>query len=166
MKDVTLGEPMGLRGGVAQPGMEMQAPASPATDETTVAALPETANPEELYGNSYEFILSGDYATAEAGFRRHVEQFPADPRTADARYWLGETYYHEGDDAQAIVAFKAVYQQYPRHPKAAAALLKIGYAYQRLGDAANARFYLQALVQDHPDSEPAALARKRLESLR
>src|SRR5690606_31760473 len=35
---------------------------------TVVAALPATDDPEELYRNSYQFILSGDYRTAEAGF--------------------------------------------------------------------------------------------------
>ena len=35
--------------------------------------------PDELYRNSYEFILSGDYGTAEAGFRDHISRFPADP---------------------------------------------------------------------------------------
>ena len=56
-----------------------------------VAALPATDDPDELYRNSYEFILSGDYGTAEAGFRDHIARFPADPKAADAHYWLGES---------------------------------------------------------------------------
>src|SRR5690606_40994342 len=93
VKDVTLGEPMDLR--EAGPG----APLPP--DDTNVAALPETSDPEQLYANSYEFILSGDYATAEAGFRRRVELFPHDPRTADARYWLCEALLSQARHAEA-----------------------------------------------------------------
>ena len=48
--------------------------------ERQVAALPATDDPEELYRNSYEFILSGDYGTAEEGFRDHISRFPSDPR--------------------------------------------------------------------------------------
>ena len=55
-----------------------------------VAALPATDDPEELYRNSYEFILSGDYGTAEEGFRNHISRFPSDPKAADAHFWLGE----------------------------------------------------------------------------
>ena len=61
------------------------------SDNTTVAALPATDDPDELYRNSYEFILSGDYSTAEAGFRDHISRFPADPKASDAHYWLGES---------------------------------------------------------------------------
>ena len=39
-----------------------------------------TDDPDELYRNSYEFILSGDYSTAEAGFRDHISRFPTDPK--------------------------------------------------------------------------------------
>ena len=47
------------------------------TDGETVAALPPSSdNPSELYKDSYEHILSGDYGTAEAGFRKHVEAIP------------------------------------------------------------------------------------------
>ena len=59
-------------------------------DGTVVAALPATDDPEELYRNSYEFILSGDYGTAEDGFRNHISRFPADAKAADAHFWLGE----------------------------------------------------------------------------
>ena len=59
-------------------------------DSTVVAALPATDDPEELYRNSYQFILSGDYGTAEAGFRDHIARFPDDAKAADAHFWLGE----------------------------------------------------------------------------
>ncbi|RWX61623.1 tol-pal system protein YbgF, partial [Mesorhizobium sp. M4B.F.Ca.ET.089.01.1.1] len=56
---------------------------APATDAkagksggTVVAALPSTNDPDELYRNSYQFILSGDYGTAEQGFRDHISRFP------------------------------------------------------------------------------------------
>src|SRR5690606_8947348 len=133
VKDVTLGEPMDLRGGVVEPSAEAQVPAPPSTDDTTVAALPETGNPEELYGNSYEFILSGDYATAEAGFRRHVELFPNDPRTADARYWLGEALLSQDRHAEAAEVFLQASKAFPDARKAPDMLLKLGVALAAMG---------------------------------
>ena len=55
-----------------------------------VAALPKTEDAEELYRNSYQLILSGDYSTAESGFRDHIARFPKSERAADAHFWLGE----------------------------------------------------------------------------
>ena len=45
-------------------------------DGTVAAALPATNDPEELYRNSYQFILSGDYGTAEARLPRPYRPLP------------------------------------------------------------------------------------------
>jgi tol-pal system protein YbgF len=97
-----------------------------ATDDTQVAALPPTDDPEELYRNAYNFILSGDYPTAEAGFREHIERFPNDPKTSDARYWLGEALLGMEQYRSAAEMFLAANREYPDAPKAPDMLLKLG----------------------------------------
>ncbi|RST84948.1 tol-pal system protein YbgF [Aquibium carbonis] len=96
------------------------------TDNTQVAALPPTDDPEELYRNAYNFILSGDYPTAEAGFREHIERFPGDPKTADARYWLGEALLGMEQYRSAAETFLAANREFPDAPKAPDMLLKLG----------------------------------------
>jgi tol-pal system protein YbgF len=111
-----------------------EAPAAPvqgnkpvgSTDNTVVAALPATDDPEELYRNSYEFILSGDYGTAESGFRDHIKRFPADPKTADARFWLGESLLGQKKYRDAAEIFLAANKDYPSAKKAPDMLLKLG----------------------------------------
>ncbi len=98
----------------------------PKTDETVVAALPATDDPDELYRNSYEFILSGDYGTAEAGFRNHISRFPDDPKAADARYWLGESLLGQKKYRDAAEIFLAASKEYPSAKKAPDMLLKLG----------------------------------------
>lgn len=101
--------------------------AAPETQsDMQVAALPSTDNPEELYRNSYEFILSGDYSTAEAGFRNHIERFPSDPRAADANFWLGEALLGQKKYRDAAEVFLAANKQYPSSKKAPDMLLKLG----------------------------------------
>jgi tol-pal system protein YbgF len=95
-------------------------------DGTVVAALPPTDDPEELYRNSYQFILSGDYATAEAGFRDHVARFPADTRTADAHFWLGESLLGQQKYREAAEIFLAANRDFPSSKKAPDMLLKLG----------------------------------------
>lgn len=96
------------------------------TDDTRVAALPPTDDPEELYRNAYNFILSGDYATAEAGFREHIERFPNDPKTSDARYWLGEALLGMEQYRSAAEMFLAANREFPDAPKSPDMLLKLG----------------------------------------
>lgn len=93
---------------------------------TVVAALPATNNADELYRNSYQFILSGDYSTAEQGFRDHVARFPKDPKTADARYWLGESLLGQQKYRDAAEIFLAASKAYPKAKKAPDTLLKLG----------------------------------------
>lgn len=95
-------------------------------DDTTVAALPAAGDPEELYRNSYEFILSGDYKTAEAGFREHIDRYPADAKTADARYWLGEALLGQQKYRDAAEVFLAANRDFPSSKKAPDMMLKLG----------------------------------------
>lgn len=121
VKEATLGEPMDLLGSRAT------------TDETVVAALPNTNDPAELYSDAYEFILSGDYKTAEAGFREHVERFPGDERSADAHYWLGESILSQQRPAEAAEVFLAASRDFPDARKAPDMLLKLGMSLAALG---------------------------------
>ncbi|MEO5756171.1 MAG: tol-pal system protein YbgF [Mesorhizobium sp.] len=95
-------------------------------DGTVVAALPDTNNPEELYRNSYQFILSGDYSTAEQGFRDHISRFPRDAKAADAHYWLGESLLGQQKYRDAAETFLAASKDYPKAKKAPDMLLKLG----------------------------------------
>ncbi|RWH80394.1 MAG: tol-pal system protein YbgF [Mesorhizobium sp.] len=96
------------------------------SDDTVVAALPATDDPEELYRNSYQFILSGDYSTAEQGFRDHIARFPKDAKTADAHYWLGESLLGQQKYRDAAETFLAASKDYPKAKKAPDMLLKLG----------------------------------------
>ncbi|MBX3584003.1 MAG: tol-pal system protein YbgF [Rhizobiaceae bacterium] len=91
-----------------------------------VAALPSTDNADELYRNSYEFILSGDYGTAEQGFRDHIERFPQDQKAADANFWLGEALLGQKKYREAAEVFLAANKNYPSAKKAPDMLLKLG----------------------------------------
>ncbi|UCI30420.1 tol-pal system protein YbgF [Mesorhizobium sp. B4-1-4] len=114
----------------AAPATSAPVPNAPAKsgkpNGTVVAALPSTKDPEELYRNSYQFILSGDYSTAEQGFRDHISRFPKDAKTADAHYWLGESLLGQQKYRDAAEVFLAASKDYPKAKKAPDMLLKLG----------------------------------------
>lgn len=115
-----------VKGAVAGDPAAGNAQADEPADDTTVAALPQAGDPEELYRNSYEFILSGDYKTAEAGFREHIDRYPADAKTADAHYWLGEALLGQQKYRDAAEVFLAANRDFPSSKKAPDMLLKLG----------------------------------------
>ena len=134
-----------------------------ASDGTTVAALPSTDDPEELYRNSYEFILSGDYPTAEAGFRDHIQRFPADQKTADARFWLGESLLGQQKYRDAAETFLAANKDYPDSKKAPDMLLKLGVSLVGLNQKDVACATFGEVVRKYPNASGALKERVKQE---
>ena len=108
--------------------------AGPSSDNTTVAALPDTDDPKVLYSQAYQLFLSGDYKSAEAAFRSHVDRFPKDPADPDARYWLGESLYSQGRFQEAASVFLDNHKQFPDAKKSPENLLKLGMTLAKMQD--------------------------------
>jgi tol-pal system protein YbgF len=133
------------------------------SDGTTVASLPATDDPEELYRNSYEFILSGDYPTAEAGFRDHISRFPADAKAADAHYWLGEALLGQQKFRDAAEVFLAANRDYPSSGKAPDMLLKLGVSLNSLDQHDVACATYKEIGKRYPKSSDALKQRVKQE---
>jgi tol-pal system protein YbgF len=133
------------------------------TDNTRVAALPSTDDPEELYRNSYEFILSGDYALAEEGFRDHIARFPSDQRTADAHFWLGEALLGQQKFRDAAQAFLAANRDFPDSRKAPDSLLKLGVSLAAMNQRDVACATLAEVGNRYPQASAAVLERAKQE---
>jgi tol-pal system protein YbgF len=150
-------------------GVKMGEPLEPAgstgnsSDDTTVAALPATDDPDELYRNSYEFILSGDYSTAEAGFRDHISRFPADPKASDAHYWLGESLLGQQKYRDAAEVFLAANRDYPDSAKAPDMLLKLGISLNGLQQREVACATYKEIGKRYPKSSDALKQRVKQE---
>jgi tol-pal system protein YbgF len=149
----------------ALPGVQT-GPAIPGTDGTQVAALPSTDSADELYRNAYEFMLSGDYATAEAGFRQHVERFPNDPRAADAQFWLGEALLAQSRNREAAQVFLAASRSYPQAKKAPDMMLKLGVALAAMDQKDVACATLSEVTRRYPDASAQIKGRVKEEQQR
>jgi len=111
------GNVLGARPGEAQPRQP---------DNSAVAALPSSDNPQETYRNAYEFLMSGDYRTAETGFRDYLVRFPEGEQAPDASFWLGDSVLQQGRHQEAAEIFLKANKDYPNSPKAPEMLLKLG----------------------------------------
>ena len=124
-----------------------------------VAAIPPADNPAEIYKTAYEHILSGEYPSAEAAFRSHIENFPADPQTADARYWLGESLIGQERYRDAAEVLLKAQKEFPKSKKAPDMLLKLGVSLSALDNKDVACATFAQVSKKYPKAAPAVVER-------
>lgn len=135
-------------------------------DNTTVAALPSSDDPEELYRNSYQFILSGDYQMAERGFRDLIERFPENKNLADAHFWLGEAMLSQNRYRDAAEVFLAASRDFSGAQKAPDMLLKLGIALSAMNQKDVACATFTEVGMRYPDTSDALKDRVKREQAR
>ncbi len=117
---------------------------------------------EELYDKSLRAYRNGNYEKAVKLFAAFLRDFPQTAKSANARYWLGESYYSLAQYAQAITEFKRVRKDFPASAKESDALLKIAMSYEAIGSDSQARAAYTELLQRYPVGRSAELAKKAL----
>jgi tol-pal system protein YbgF len=153
-------------GSVADNGLPGVETGGSGTDDTQVAALPSTSDPDELYRSAYEFVLSGDYGAAEAGFRQHIDRFPDDARTADAHFWLGEALLAQEKYRDAAQVFLAANRDFPDARKAPEMMLKLGISLSAMDQRDVACATLAEVKNRYPNASAAVLERAKVEQAR
>jgi len=129
-------------------------------------AAKEEKSPEALYQKGLETFRNGDMPKAREQFSRFLELYPNHDLTANARYWLGETYFGEKKYDQAILEFQEVIKKFPGKEKVPAAMLKQALAFKELGDVKSARYVLKKLIEDFPLADEVKPAKEKLKELK
>ncbi|MEM6812106.1 MAG: tol-pal system protein YbgF [Pseudomonadota bacterium] len=85
------------------------------------------------YEQAFRHIKDKEFLEARAAFEEFLLDHPNHVLTANAKYWLGETFYAEGEFKQAARIFAEGFQSYPDTPKSPDMLLKLGLSLSNLG---------------------------------
>ncbi len=117
---------------------------------------------EALYDDSLGAYRNGNYEQAVKLFAAFLRDFPQTAKSANARYWLGESYYSLAQYAQAITEFRRVRKDFPASAKDSDALLKIAMSYEAIGSDSQARAAYTELLQRYPVGDSAKRAKKAL----
>lgn len=144
---------------VAAGNTAAQAPAAKALSAADQAVM------QASYAAAFKTLRGGDYVNASRQFRAFIEKYPDQPLTANAYYWLGETYYVTTNYKVALEAFQQLLGRFPQSEKAPDAMLKVGYCQYELKQVDAARATLAAVVSKYPGSRAASLAKERLERI-
>lgn len=133
---------------------------------TLAKALEQPAMPETAYKQAIDTFKAGEPVKAREMFNKFIEKYPGHSLSANARYWIGETYYQERNFEQAALEFQRVITGHPGKEKVPAAMLKQGLAFKELGDTKSARFILRELIEKYPKAEEIPAAKEVLQKLK
>lgn len=129
-------------------------------------SMEQPPTPESSYKEAFDVFKKGETAKARDMFNKFTEQYPDNKLSANARYWVGETYYLEKNYEQAALEFQRVIKEYPGKEKVPAAMLKQGLAFKELGDKKSARFIIKELIENFPKAEEIPAAKEVLQKLK
>jgi tol-pal system protein YbgF len=124
------------------------------------------ATPDSLYQQGQDLFKAGEQVKARERFTSFLEKYPTHQLAANARYWLGETYYSEKKFEPAILEYQQVIKDFPTSAKVPAAMLKQALAFKELGDTKSSRYILKKLLDDYPLADETTLAKKELKELK
>lgn len=138
------GEPLPLNQGAARAGGGESAGGGGLT------TLPPSANPKDEFDLGIGYMQRRDYALAEETLRDFEKRHPGDPLTADAQYWLGESFFQRQLYRDAAEAFLAVTTKYDTSAKAPDSLLRLGQSLAALKEKEAACAALGEVTREYP----------------
>ncbi len=149
----------------AEAAAAAEAAAPPAAAHFDPAKKPEDAKKQAVTGNdfpdanahySYAFKLLNDkkYSEAATNFDAFVKKYPSDPLTANAYYWLGESYYARADYTRSAESFRKGFEANPAGQKAPDNLYKLAKSLAQVKRNNEACIVLAQIISKYPDDAP------------
>lgn len=122
-------------------------------------------NELDIYNKGIEKLNAEEYKAASSIFSSQIQNFPKGQKTADAYYWLAESFYILGDYESATKSYQALGDLFPAHSRTPKALMKAVGSQQESGDIESAKITLLMLLKNYPSSDAAIAAKKKYSSL-
>ena len=124
------------------------------------------ASERAAYQAGVQLTREKRYEEAVETFTQQVTDFPDGAYSANAFYWLGESYLALPKPKLELArqSFAQVVNLYPDHPKMPDALYKLGVVYGKLGDRDAADRSMRRVRDDFPGTPAAGLAEAYLSS--
>ena len=144
-------------------GAQMQVPGPAPGDSSRPGATPD-ASADQMYEASLSQLRRGSTSTGRTGLREMLKTYPSSSHTADALYFIGQSYSTENPDSAAAY-YTQVVDGYASSQRAPSALYNLGLLAERRKETAKAKDTYNRVVQKYPQSDEAALARDRLKAL-
>ncbi|HYP67041.1 MAG TPA: tol-pal system protein YbgF [Thiobacillaceae bacterium] len=153
------------------PSSQTPSPAAAANTNATPpgSATEASADPlveAKLYEAALNQFRSANYVGAIAGFKGFAKNYPSSSLASNAQYWIGYSYYAMGDYRTAMAQQQKLLVAYPQSGKVPDALLNIARCQEELREISSARKTLEQIVAKHGGTNAAAIAARRLATLK
>lgn len=125
----------------------------------------DATTPAGAYEAAFALLRNQDYEGAEKSFTAFIGKYPDDKLIANAKYWLGETFYVRNNFERAARVFAEAYQQFPKGPKGPDNLLKLALSLAGMNKKEDACLTLQQLKREYPSGAGPVLARADREAV-
>lgn len=155
--------PVGMPPQPSTPMVDLSNSGSVMVDPAVVVTGKETGvdatDAAGLYEQGFGEIKQQNYEAAEKTFASFIKKYPDHALSANAYYWLGETYYVRKDYKQSSRVFAESYKKFPDGPKGADNLLKLGMSLAGLGKKDDACVALGQLRKQYPNGPAPVMNR-------
>ncbi|VTZ25460.1 Cell division coordinator CpoB [Methylocella tundrae] len=141
---------------------------SPATANPPVAALttPNSVAPgaapinpvKEEFDVAYGYLRQKEYESAEKSFAAFIQKNPRSRMTADATYYLGESFFQRNRPREAAEQYLKMSTQYATSPRAPEAMLRLGQSLNALGAKEQACATFAEIGRKYPGASAAVKA--------
>jgi tol-pal system protein YbgF len=126
-----------------------------------------TVRPDKkLYELNLSLYQGGKYEEAIAGFKNFLSKYPKSNLADNAQFWVGECYMALGKYEQAILAYQDVMKKYSKGNKVPGSMLRQAIAFYEIKDKTSAKLLLKKLIKRYPKSKEAAIAKKKLKTIK
>lgn len=115
------------------------------TDGAVTAGKPQTISAAQAYDQAFSYLQKNNYADAQRAFGDFLKNHPSHPLAANAKYWLGETYFAQTQYTTAAKTFAKAFQEHPQGQKAPDALFKLALTLEKMNKKDDACLTLQEL---------------------
>lgn len=130
--------------------------AVPVADDAQAEAA---GDPAADFAQARQFMLNGDYASAETAFQAYVKRYGDGEKGPEARYWLGKTLSVRGANADAAGAFIGAIRGWPKTSWAPDATLELARALVALKKPTDACQTLDELARRYPKASATIMTR-------
>jgi tol-pal system protein YbgF len=121
---------------------------------------------KKLYELNLSLYQGGKYEEAIAGFKNFLSKYPKSNLADNAQFWVGECYMSLGKYEQAILAYQDVMKKYSKGNKVPGSMLRQAIAFYEIKDKTSAKLLLKKLIKRYPKSKEAAIAKKKLKTIK
>ena len=126
---------------------------APANPEDAGAGI--AVSEEDAFDRALDAFRDGDHRTALGRFAVFLEAHPTSPRSAEARYWQGESFAALAEWREAAKAYLDSFSAAPQGQLTPHALQKLGTSLARLGQVSEACIALGEVSVRYPDAREA-----------